>query len=90
MSAFGNLYSAYLRASAEKLSSIMATLRWLCYVIAATVVLISGTNIFVIAHMAATLSAIFGYVDWLLYLIVVLISVPPVVIAIRMYKDASA
>jgi hypothetical protein len=88
ISAFGNLYTAYLRATAERVTAILPIIRRLCYLIALTVVLISATNLVVAHFLYAALDAIVPHIAIVLYVIVVFIAVPPAIISYRMFKDA--
>jgi hypothetical protein len=89
ISAFGTLVAAHMRAIAEAVVNIAIVTRQMCYLISFTIVVISLTNLYMATYLSETLDKILPHIVLILYLIVILIAIPPLVIARRMYIDAS-
>jgi hypothetical protein len=85
-SAFGNLYSVYARFITEA-APICITIRRICYVIAATVLLISVAAAIILASLSPLIDDIAWFIKYVLYLILVLINATPITIAYRMFQD---
>jgi len=88
-SAFGNLYSVYARFINDH-APICITIRWICYAIAATVLVITVAAGTLLVFLAPLIDGIAVSLTYVLYLILALINVTPIVIAWRMFQDGSA
>jgi phage-related minor tail protein len=88
-SAFGNLYSVYARFISEH-APICITIRWVCYAIAATVIIITVACAVILNFLSPSIDGMAWFIKYVLYLILVLINVTPITIAWRMYQDGRA
>jgi hypothetical protein len=88
-SAFGNLYSVYARFINEH-APICITIRWICYAITGTVLVITLAAGTVLVSLSPLIDEIAVFLKYVLFLILVLINVTPVVISWRMFQDGSA
>ena len=88
-SAFGNLYSVYARFITEH-APICITIRWICYTIAATVVVITVACGTVLAYLSPSIDGIAWFIKYVLYLILALINITPITISWRMFQDGRA
>ena len=90
LSVFGNLYSIYTAYVREGGAPICRTLRWLCYCLTLAIVVVSVTGMYIIYLLSPSLVLLAWWLPYALYLVVVLIAVPPLMISWGMYKDARA
>jgi hypothetical protein len=88
-SAFGNLYSVYARFITEG-ATICITIRRICYVITATVVVISIAAAIILASLSPLIDGITWFIKYVLYLILVLVNATPMTISYRMFQDGRA
>jgi hypothetical protein len=88
LSVFGNFYSIYTAYSREGGAPISRTLRWLCYCLSLAILVVSVTGIYIICLLSASLVLLAAWVPYALYLVLVLIAVPPLIISWGMHKDA--
>ena len=88
-SAFGNLYSVYARFITEG-APICSTIRCVCYVITATVLVITIAAGVVLASLSPQIDSIAWFIKYVLYLILVLVNLTPLTISWRMFQDGSA
>jgi hypothetical protein len=88
LSVFGNLYSIYTAYSREGGAPICGTLRWLCYCLTLAILVVSVTGIYIICLLSPSLALLAAWVPYALYLVLVLIAVPPLTISWGMRKDA--
>jgi hypothetical protein len=88
-SAFGNLYSVYARFISDS-APICITIRWICYSIAVTVVVITMTGAIILAFLSPRIDDIAPFIKYVLYLILILINVTPLTISWRMFQDGRA
>lgn len=88
-SAFGNLYSVYARFITEA-APICIALRRICYVITATVLVISVTAAIILVFLSPLIDSIACFIKYVLYLILVLINATPMTISYRMFQDGRA
>jgi hypothetical protein len=85
-SAFGNLYSVYARFITEA-APICITIRRVCYVISATVLVISVAAAIILASLSPAIDGINWFIKYVLYMILVLINATPIIISYRMFQD---
>jgi hypothetical protein len=88
-SAFGNLYSVYARFITEG-APICISIRWICYAIAATVLVITIAAGTVLVFLSPLIDGIAWFIKYVLYLILVLVNVTPLTISWRMFQDGRA
>lgn len=88
-SAFGNLYSVYARFINDG-AAICITIRWVCYAITATVLVITIADATVLAFLSPLMDGIAWFIKYVLYLILALVNVTPVTISWRMFQDGRA
>lgn len=88
-SAFGNLYSVYARFITDH-APICITIRWICYTIAATVLIITVASGTILAVLSPLIDGIAWFIKYVLYLILALINVTPITISWRMFQDGRA
>lgn len=73
----------------DEMFSIVSTLRYLCYTLAVTMILISFSAIAVASRLTKIFEIFGAYLVYPLYVIVVLIVIPPIVLCWRMRQDVS-
>jgi hypothetical protein len=88
-SAFGNLYSVYARFISDA-APICITIRWICYSIAGTVLVITMTGASILVFLSPRIDDIAPFIKYVLYLILILINVTPITISWRMFQDGRA
>jgi len=87
--AFGSLYSVYARFITES-ASICIAIRWICYAITATVLVISITNVIIIACLSPAIDGISWSIKYVLYLVTAMINLTPITVSWRMFRDGQA
>jgi hypothetical protein len=88
LSVFGNLYSIYTAYAREGGATVFGRLRWLCFCLTLAIVVVSVTGMYIIHLLSPLLVPLAWWLPYALYLVAVLIGVPPLVISWGMYKDA--
>jgi hypothetical protein len=88
LSVFGNVYSIYTAYMREGGAPICTRLRWLCYCLTLAILLVSVTGLYIIYLLSPSLVLLAWWVPYALYLVLLLIAVPPLTISWGMYKDA--
>jgi hypothetical protein len=88
-SAFGNLYSVYARFISEH-APICITIRWICYAIAVTVVVITIACGVILVFLSPSIDEIAWFFKYVLYLVLGLINITPITISWRMFQDGRA
>lgn len=88
-SAFGSLYSVYGRFITES-ASICVTIRWICYAIAATVLVITIAAGTVLAFLSPLIDSITCFIKYVLYLVLVVMNLTPLTVSWRMFQDGRA
>lgn len=88
LSVFGNLYSIYTAYLRDGGAPICKTLRRLCYCMTLTIWLVAVTGLYIIHLLSPSLVLLAAWVPYALYLIVLLIAVPPLRISWGMFQDA--
>jgi hypothetical protein len=88
-SAFGNLYSVYARFISEG-APICISIRWICYAIAATVLVITIAAGTVLVFLSPLIDGIAWFIKYVLYLILVLVNLTPLTLSWRMFQDGRA
>jgi hypothetical protein len=88
-SAFGNLYSVYARFISDS-APICITIRWICYGIAATVLVITVADASILLFLSPLIDSLASFIKYVLYLILALINLTPITISWRMFQDGRA
>jgi len=89
VSAFGNLYSVYVKAVSDELS-ICKTLRKLCYMLAVTIFVITLTAGGILLFLSQNLDQIIPYLHYIVLLILAIINISPLRISWMMFSDSRA
>ena len=88
-SSFGNLYAVYARSVSEMPPPpISITIRRICYALAVTVLVITGTCAYIfLTSLAPRIDRISWVIKYPVYLILLLINLAPTMIAGKIFQD---
>jgi hypothetical protein len=85
-SAFGSLYSVYARFITES-ARICITIRWICYTITATVLVVTIAAGTVLACLSPLIDSVAWFIKGVLYVVLVVLNVTPLTVSWRMFQD---